>query len=82
MPVRDADDRVRVRLKAKISPDRPTSVNVLRRGGDEKTRRGGSGVVLARFGRFFAFFEAAGQKVENPLPRELNPRLPLYFGGA
>lgn len=44
--------------------------------------RGRSGAFWRRFSDFFGFFGAPGGKVENPLPRELNPRLPPYFAGG
>ena len=50
--------------------------------GAKRQGGGGFGAVLPRFGAFFGFFRAAGRKVENPLSRELNPRLPLYFAGG
>lgn len=80
MLIRDMDDRVRVRLKAKISPESRPRPGCSRRGGDEKTGRGRPGPFWRRFGRFFGFLEAAGGKAKNPLSRELNPRLPLYIG--
>lgn len=44
-------------------------------------RGGGFGALWRLFGRFFGFFRAPGQKAKDPLPRELNPRLPLYLTG-
>lgn len=52
----------------------------------EGVRKDKAGAALGPFWRVFGafgrFFAAPGQKVENPLPRELNPRPPLYFGGG
>ena len=44
--------------------------------------RGRSGAVLPRFGAFWAFFSHFWRKAKDPLPRELNPRLPPYFAGG
>lgn len=77
----DTSDRVRVRLKAKISPESRPDLERSRRGGDERQRGGGFGAVLPRFGAFWAIFPRFWRKIENPLPRELNPRLPLYLEG-
>ena len=77
----DMSDRVQVRLPRIISADRPTRPGCASVRGAKRQGGGGSGAVLPVFGRFFAFFEAAGEKVENPLSRELNPRLPPYLEG-
>lgn len=45
-------------------------------------RGGGFGAVLPRFGAFWAIFPRFWQKAKDPLPRELNPRLPPYFAGG
>ena len=66
---RDADDRVRVRLKAKISPDRPTRPRDATLMGGRKDSAGAVlgpfCRVLARFGRFFRDF---GEKSKTPSP--------------
>ena len=50
-------------------------------GGTKRQRGGAPRAFWRRFSDFFGFFGAPGRKVENPLPRELNPRLPLYLEG-
>ena len=43
--------------------------------------RGRSGAFWRRFGAFWAIFSHFWRKAKDPLPRELNPRLPLYLTG-
>ena len=44
--------------------------------------RGRSGAFWRRFGAFWAIFSHFWRKAKDPLPRELNPRLPPYFAGG
>ena len=78
----DTSDRVQVRLPRIISADRPTRPGCASVRGAKRQGGGGSGAVLPVFGAFWAIFWNFSEKVENPLPRELNPRLPHILDGA
>lgn len=76
----DASDRVRVRLRAKISPEARSRPGCASGRVGEKTRRGRAGGFLAAFWRFLGVFSRPGGKSRKPPPPGIEPTTVPVFG--